>query len=159
MRKSSWHPSRRSGRESSYFTNCKYCGVKIHLRQMEHQQWVAFDGKTRVHRCGQEGDYENLAGSSMRRQRRASSYFTLPSGGPQNNSEPQGPIAQITTTAEPQSWGKLLLAPSKWPSLIGELVVGVVTLFMGLLMVALLLATNYWWVVAIGAVAIYYLGK
>jgi len=47
-------------REPSYFTTCKWCRAKIHLRQMEQGQWVPFDGTSNVHRCPNQGDYNYL---------------------------------------------------------------------------------------------------
>lgn len=51
----------RLSRESSYFTTCKHCGVKIHMRQMPYDQWVAFDGPEIAHRCGRGSDYDDLS--------------------------------------------------------------------------------------------------
>jgi uncharacterized protein YneF (UPF0154 family) len=49
-----------SEREPSYFKRCNKCKAKIHLRQMEHGQWVAFDGPEDVHRCPHRGVYDQL---------------------------------------------------------------------------------------------------
>lgn len=59
-RRRSFKAPHRFSREPSYFTTCKYCGVKIHMRQMPHDQWVAFDGSEIVHHCGRGSDYDNL---------------------------------------------------------------------------------------------------
>ncbi len=48
--------SRRSS-SGAYFTSCKWCGERIHMRQMPHGQWVAFDGEESVHKCGQISEY------------------------------------------------------------------------------------------------------
>jgi|AntAceMinimDraft_1070359.scaffolds.fasta_scaffold111201_2 hypothetical protein len=50
--------------KKSYFKKCDDCGATIHLRQMRHEQWVAFDGKKRVHKCGRKSRYDNVGSVS-----------------------------------------------------------------------------------------------
>lgn len=56
VRKRRTYRSRRSSSDS-YFTNCKWCGERIHMRQMPYGQWLAFDGPDSVHNCGQASEY------------------------------------------------------------------------------------------------------
>jgi hypothetical protein len=49
---------------NSYFRNCKWCGQRIHMREMPYGQWVAFDGPESVHDCDQESEYNNLVTQS-----------------------------------------------------------------------------------------------
>lgn len=36
---------------TSYPRNCRYCGRRIHMRQMPHGRWVAFDFDNQPHDC------------------------------------------------------------------------------------------------------------
>jgi hypothetical protein len=55
------------GNSGSYFTSCKWCGERIHMREMPHSQWVAFGGSNKIHRCPERSDYEPTLGSGSRR--------------------------------------------------------------------------------------------
>jgi hypothetical protein len=57
--------SRRNA-QGSYLTTCKWCGERIHMRQMPHGQWVAFEGAESVHHCGQLSDYGPTSSTSQR---------------------------------------------------------------------------------------------
>jgi len=45
----------------SYIKNCKVCGQRISLREMQNRQWVAFDANTdNVHKHNRKGPKEKL---------------------------------------------------------------------------------------------------
>lgn len=157
VRKRTWTHRRKSGREPSYFTTCKHCGVKIHLRQMEHDQWVAFDGKTRVHRCGQESEYDDLASAGGRRRNIRS--FTVPKNEMQHPYHPTSAQAQPLPAQQPQSIRDLLCSPRKWPQLVAKLFFMIVSGIMEFITKSLILALRNWLIVWIFVVLILYFKK
>lgn len=60
-------------RSPSYFRRCKKCGARIHMREMPHGQWVAFDGRDSVHSCGQPSEYDTLSPQRRWNKRRRAS--------------------------------------------------------------------------------------
>lgn len=96
------HFSRRSA-SGSYFTACKWCGERIHMRQMPHGQWVAFDGHESVHKCGQASDYDD------------SPTHTHPARGAYRSSPPSPPVPvrpSAYTSPQSQSTGSQPQSPT-----------------------------------------------
>ena len=58
----------------SYFRDCRYCGELIHMRQMRHGQWVAFDAPERAHKCGQTSEFSRTRYGSYSRGRSYNLY-------------------------------------------------------------------------------------
>lgn len=58
----------------SYFRDCRYCGELIHMRQMRHGQWVAFDAPERAHKCGQTSEFSRSSYGSYSRSRSYNRY-------------------------------------------------------------------------------------
>ena len=88
----------------SYFRDCKWCGQRIHMRQMPHGQWVAFDGDESVHECGQSSQYDNAPSTHAAPTRPV--YPSSPAGSPtspqpsaHSGNQPQSPT---TPSISPQ---------------------------------------------------------
>jgi hypothetical protein len=145
-------------RQPSYFTNCKQCGVKIHLRQMAHEQWVAFDNKTRVHQCGQQSAYDELA--SLRHRKTTSTKQDI-SSSKNTQLRAKSPAArevEFVKKTNKRTFSELLRSPGEWPNLV------LIAMLLMLLRLTILfssvvkLALDYWWV-SLTIIAIFYSAK
>ncbi len=58
-------PRSHRNNNSSYFTACKWCGERIHIREMPHGQWVAFGGSRLVHKCPESTEYDPISADSL----------------------------------------------------------------------------------------------
>jgi len=45
----------------SYFTTCKWCDERIHMRQMPYGQWLAFNADDSVHSCDGPSGFDAMA--------------------------------------------------------------------------------------------------
>lgn len=101
---------RRSGRRrqegGSYFTSCKWCGERIHMRQMPHGQWVAFGGADAVHRCPDASEYGT--GPSVSRQGGGHSVRQSP---PRNSAIPPPVPSSLGSSLSPSRDGAVAPDP------------------------------------------------
>ncbi|MBM3273399.1 hypothetical protein FJY94_09245 [Candidatus Kaiserbacteria bacterium] len=116
----------RSRRNSSgsYFTTCKWCGERIHMREMPYGQWVAFGGSDTVHKCPESSEYGPEPSTSSRPYgSRGRSTHTAPVSTPSSSQ----PSASGTDRSQ-QSWSP----PKKeegWPAWVWWLIAIVVLYF------------------------------
>jgi hypothetical protein len=120
---------------------------------MKQEQWVAFDGKTRVHQCGQEGDYEGLQSNRSTSRQLNGLNFSPPNELPSVRTREGSNASIARPSATEPSWLEILLSPRRLFRLTGS------TVHFALLYAMILPVTfvlRYWWMVAI-AIAIYWL--
>jgi hypothetical protein len=113
-----------SEREPSYFKRCNKCKAKIHLRQMEHGQWVAFDGPEDVHRCPHRGVYDQLplAHFSLGGSETASASF-------KESNTPRALDHTMSPIDEPRLFGKIGIIDVVLILLGGAIFANIATLF------------------------------
>ena len=69
----------------SYIRNCKKCGERISLREMEHGQWVAFEVNT-------DRPHKHAKGARKRNGSEAQSSMVRSNGPKPNEDSSSGPI-------------------------------------------------------------------
>lgn len=155
MQRRSSSSRRRASQQKSYFTTCKYCGVKIHVRHMEHDQWVAFDAPDQVHQCGHSSYYDTVE-THHRTMRPRSTDQMFPVQTEPSRSGQSGKLATSLSSEAVRSethhrsdLTQVILTPKRWhqlfPLLFSLVLAGVLMIVAGLLS----LAVRFWWVIAI----------
>src|SRR2546430_2364944 len=77
-------PRRRSNSDrprsqhDSYFTTCRWCRQRIHMRHMPHGQWLAFSDSMSVHECTQKSQYGSRGGRTKSPSQHAATDDTAP---------------------------------------------------------------------------------